>query len=328
MNTIVTMKVGSHLYGTATPESDLDIKGIYLPQARDILLQRVLPSISIKRAKAHGEKNTAQDVDYELYSPAKYVSLLAQGQSIALEMLFAPDSVLLGTPHPAWAMIKALAPRILTKQAASFVHYCSQQANKYCVKGARVAAARDAFEVLTALELHYGRQAKLCCALDVLQQLVDKHEFLSLASTVLSNGKEALYFEICGKKALCDAPISSARSIAKNILDEYGQRALQAEDNQGADWKALSHAVRIGHQAIEFLQHHRITFPRPEASHLLAIRQGKVDFDEVTREIEQLLQKVYIAQERSTLPEHYDQEVIDNFIEQLHCEQIREKILL
>jgi len=41
MDLIVDMRFGSHLYGTATPESDLDCKAVCLPGARDILLQRV-----------------------------------------------------------------------------------------------------------------------------------------------------------------------------------------------------------------------------------------------------------------------------------------------
>jgi predicted nucleotidyltransferase len=41
MRLIVEMRFGSHLYGTATPLSDLDYKGVYLPDGRDILLQRV-----------------------------------------------------------------------------------------------------------------------------------------------------------------------------------------------------------------------------------------------------------------------------------------------
>jgi predicted nucleotidyltransferase len=46
MELIVEMRFGSHLYGTATPESDLDFKGVYLPEARDILLQRVKPTVT------------------------------------------------------------------------------------------------------------------------------------------------------------------------------------------------------------------------------------------------------------------------------------------
>ncbi len=42
MRTIVQMKFGSHIYGTQLPSSDLDIKGIYLPEPKEIL--RELPS--------------------------------------------------------------------------------------------------------------------------------------------------------------------------------------------------------------------------------------------------------------------------------------------
>ena len=63
MRTIVRMTFGSHLYGTATPESDLDVKAVYLPTARDILLQQVRAAVTGQREKAKGEKNTADDVE-------------------------------------------------------------------------------------------------------------------------------------------------------------------------------------------------------------------------------------------------------------------------
>jgi predicted nucleotidyltransferase len=71
MNFLIKLKFGSHLYGTNTPSSDLDIKGIYLPKAKDILLQRIAPVCSFSRPKDHGEKNSADDVDQEFYSPSK-----------------------------------------------------------------------------------------------------------------------------------------------------------------------------------------------------------------------------------------------------------------
>ncbi len=46
MDLIVEMRFGSHLYGTATPQSDLDFKAVYLPAARDILLQRVHDTVT------------------------------------------------------------------------------------------------------------------------------------------------------------------------------------------------------------------------------------------------------------------------------------------
>jgi predicted nucleotidyltransferase len=38
MRIIVKMKFGAHLYGTATSDSDLDYKGIFLPTKEQLLL--------------------------------------------------------------------------------------------------------------------------------------------------------------------------------------------------------------------------------------------------------------------------------------------------
>lgn len=325
MKTIVEIKFGSHLYGTATAESDLDIKGVYIPSARDILLQKIKPVIVEKRTKMHGEKNRPEDIDYELYSPEKYLSCLAKGQSFALEMLFASDWAMIRKPHPKWHDIKKLAPKILTKQAASFVNYCKQQAYKYSQKGLRLVAAKLALETLKKAESQHGASANLTSILDTLKEISEKNENLTIGDISQKGEEEQLYFEICGKKAMLNASIKNARLIAEKIVDEYGQRVLEAEKSKGADWKALSHAVRIGYQAIEFLKHHRITFPRPEREHLLSIKQGKIDFELVSQEIEELLVKVQEEEKNSSLPETYDQNVIDDFIEQLYLEQILER---
>src|SRR6266849_2934641 len=72
MDLIVEMRFGSHLYGTATPQSDLDYKAVYLPEAADILLQRVRNTVTTSREKATGERNTSGDVDRETHSLQRY----------------------------------------------------------------------------------------------------------------------------------------------------------------------------------------------------------------------------------------------------------------
>lgn len=98
MQTIVEMTFGSYLYGTQTPALDLDIKAIYIPNARGYLLQRIQPVVSYKRPKMQGEKNTSEDIDNEAYSIAKFLELLAEGQTVALDMLFAPQQAMREKP--------------------------------------------------------------------------------------------------------------------------------------------------------------------------------------------------------------------------------------
>src|SRR5689334_19029137 len=89
MNKIIEIKFGSHLYGTDTLNSDLDIKAVYLPEARDICLGTVKRNICTHRPKQHGERNTKDDVDVEVFSLGEYLKLLLEGQTMALDMLFA-----------------------------------------------------------------------------------------------------------------------------------------------------------------------------------------------------------------------------------------------
>ncbi len=326
MRTIVELTFGSHLYGTATPESDLDIKAVYLPEACDILLQRVKPAVNVHREKVRGEKNTADDTDFEAYSPAKFLDLLAEGQTVALDMLFAPDAMVLGTPHPVWAEIKALAPRLFSRRTTAFVGYCRQQARKYGVKGERLTAVRAALEGLRAIEAVYGSNAKLEVAVAELRMLVDQHALLRIVEVPETTGYVATYFDIAGKKAIFSASVKGARAIAETLFNEFGERTRAAEGNQGVDWKAMSHAVRIARQAVEFLEAGRVTLPRPEAAHLLAVKRGELPYAAVSEEIETLLEAVEAAAERCGLPEAPEPGLAEDFIADLYGRIVRKEL--
>ena len=312
------MTFGSHLYGTATAQSDVDIKAVYLPTARDILLQRVRPSVSITRDKAHGEKNAPGDVDFEAYSPAKFLDLLCDGQTVALDMLFAPDEMMITPPDPLWRDIQALAPRLFSRRTTAFVSYCRQQARKYGVKGARLAAVRHALEGLTVIEAVHGSNAKLEVAAAEVRALADGHDLLDIVVLPHADGTPATYFDIAGKRAIFSASIKGARALAQSQFDTFGERTRAAESQQGVDWKAMSHAVRIARQAVEFLNTGRVTFPRPEAAHLLAIKLGAVPYTAVAEEIETLLCEVEAAAARTPLPETADLAPAEDFVAGLY----------
>lgn len=323
MHLIVEMRFGSHLYGTATPQSDLDYKAVYLPDARDILLQRVRDTIALSRDKPAGEKNAPGDIDREIHSLQRYLELLAEGQTMALDMLFAPDWALTMPPAPLWREIQANADRLVTRRASAFVRYCRQQANKYGIKGSRVAASRQALAALAAAEATHGSATKLAVAEAALTALADASQHMTIVDVPSASGQLVRHLEVCGKKMPFTSSIKSAREIAERLVDEYGQRALQAERNEGIDWKALSHAVRVGREAVELLRTGRITFPLPCAAEIVAIKGGALPYEAVADIIEELLVAVEDAASRSPLPEAPDQE----FIEDLVARAYRQKVL-
>ena len=142
MDLIVEMRFGSHLYGTETAASDLDLKGVYLPEARDILLQRVKATVISSRAKAAAEKNTAADVDREIYSLQRYLQLLTDGQTVALDMLFAPEAAMTIEPSSLWREIQDKGDRLISRRATAFVQQL--QATGEQIRHQRIAGRRGA----------------------------------------------------------------------------------------------------------------------------------------------------------------------------------------
>lgn len=311
---IVEMRFGSHLYGTDTPESDVDVKGVYMPEAQAILLQRVTPSVTASRDKDAGERNRPGDVDREYYSLQRYLGLLSAGQTVAIDMLFAPETAMTRPPSSLWRDIQANAHRFVSRRASAFVRYCRQQANKYGIKGSRVAAARSALVLIQAAEDQHGTAARLGKIDSALARFAAETQHIALVDAELRGGVVVRQLEVCGRTIPLTSSIKTAREIVQRLVAAYGQRTRQAERHEGVDWKALSHAVRVGREAVELFGTGRIVFPLPYADHLMRIKRGAIPYTVVADEIEQLLDAVTAAAAGSSLPEVPDEAAMNELV--------------
>lgn len=328
MRKLVTIKFGSHLYGTSTPASDLDFKSVFVPSAHQILLQRVKGSVTNQRPKNESEKNYAGEVDEESYSLQRFLSLAAEGQTVALDILFAPDWSMVEPPHEFWREIIANRKRLLTKKSAAFVGYCRQQANKYGIKGSRVAAARKALALLDDWCGALGTRAKLGECGPLIKSVTQATEHMDIEEIIQTGGQTIEYWNVCGRKLQFTATIKHARDVVSGLVEEYGKRSIQAENQQGVDWKALSHAVRVGTQAIELLSTGHVTFPLPNAAHVMDVKLGRVPYQEVSAEIEGLLEEVEAAALVSTLQEEADYDWIDRVVLAVYGIEVDNRIRL
>lgn len=174
-------------------------------------------------------------------------------------------------------------------------------------------------EILSAAMSHYGTVAKLDTIRTQLQEFANKNEHAAMYEIEqrVNSGdtsKLVMHIDICSRKCPLTFTIKKAHEIYKSLFDEYGKRALAAETNQGVDWKALSHAVRVARECVELLDTGHITFPRPECAHLIAIKTGALDYKVVAEEIEMLLPAAEAASARSTLRADPDREWIDYLV--------------
>ena len=313
MNKIIEIKFGSYLYGTNTENSDLDLKGIYLPSGRDIVLEQSKRNISVSRPKAEFEKNHKDDVDSEIFSLKEYLRLLIEGQTVALDMLFAPEEFKLfkGPDYHLFETIYANKDRLLSKGILSFIGYARKQASKYGIKGSRVRAVRDTIEFLQTLpERDLLKDVRV--QLDSFVARGD--EFIRYVEMPDPNEAILTFFEVCGRKLQMTNSVKYSLSVLNKIYTEYGQRARLAEVNDGIDWKALSHAVRVNFEGQELLTTGFITFPCPEKQLLLDIKTGKLPYKEVEVIIEKGLQDLEVAQKNSILAAKPDEQWAEDFL--------------
>lgn len=326
MKTLVEIKFGSHLYGTSTPASDVDYKSVFVPDADAILLQRIRATITDKRPKQPFEKNVAGEIDREAYALHRYLQLLSEGQTVALDILFAPRWAMTADPDPIWIEIWDNRAKLLSRRAASFISYCRTQANKYGIKGSRVHAVREIVGWFDEAIAVHGHLARLELAADTLSTFIVDRKLEHTAVIPIEHpsrpGHPIMHLECCARKAPFTTSLKDTRAIYVRLLEEYGARALQAERNENVDWKALSHAVRVGTESLELLATGHITFPLPNAAHVLKIKKGERTYVDVAQEIEDLLIQIEAAEKISILPEIPNHGIIDTIIKEAHRKAI------
>lgn len=308
MQTVVKMIFGSHLYGTATANSDTDLKGVFMPTREQILLQRVPKSISQSRNKKEGEKNTAADVDFEMYSLNYFLHLALEGETVALDMLHAPKSAL-QEMSSVWADLVWHREKFYTKNLKSFVGYARRQAAKYGVKGSRLSEAKAVLETLQKLTQINWQDGVLPRVGEFFDRL-PKGEHISITTT----DQDTMY-NVCGKSLSSKARIDHYIPMLQNFVDTYGHRAKEAAENKGIDWKAVSHAFRAAFQVRHILKHGGYTYPLPETDIIREVKSGQLDwFTVVQPELELLMDEVETLSRESTLPEKPDRAFWDQWL--------------
>lgn len=312
MDYVVKMQFGSHIYGTNVATSDYDYKAIYLPSAKDLVLQRPKDTINQTTKEDKNAKNQAGDIDLEIFSLQKYVDLLLEGQTVAMDILFTPESFWQERSQ-FWDVIQENRNKFLHSGYSAFAGYCRTQANKYGIKGSRISSLRKAIEFLQTLP---NQQTKLNLYMASDQPLPEglQGEYISI---VMINGPKGVpepHLEVVNRKIPFHATVKYALEIYQRIFDKYGHRALLAEKHEGIDWKALMHAVRICNQSQELLKTGNIIFPRPEKEILLKIRKGELPYKEVAEMIEVGLELMEQTALTSTLPKEPDKEFAEQLV--------------
>lgn len=265
---------GSDLYGTATGNSDLDARGIFLPSLHSIILGTAPKSLHFSTGKDQ-QRNCPDDMDIDLWPLQNWIMrLLPGGDTGALDLLFSPSNkkcVLYDTGLLAPVFNNPMKFLDLANNKA-YAQYALSQARKYGIKGSRLGAIKAVWEWLQNHDTSG-------CLLEYIPEIVEScgQEKYCFPKDMMDGPALAL----CGKIHVGGIKMTEFRQRVQRDMDIYGSRAKAAEANEGVDYKALSHALRALAQMEELLLTGHIQFPLAEREKLIAVKKGEIPWNDL-----------------------------------------------
>lgn len=273
---VVLMKFGSHLYGLDTPTSDIDYKGVYIPTLDDILAGKNHHTYN-RSTGSDDSKNSSDDVDIEWISLAKFASMIARGEVIAVDMLHATKDVTLDKSS-LWDLLVKYKEFAYAQDLVGYNGYVKRQAHKYGIKGSRLKLAEDLQSKLQTLYDLHGNDCKVgSIGLESVEYVdVQPDRVILFDKTFMNN-----------------TPIKDMLKSVTKMVDSYGDRAELARNNEGVDWKAMSHAIRVSLQIDSIYKTGSFSFPftGQDKEYLLNVKKGLIDFKAVSQMLEMLVDK-------------------------------------
>jgi len=315
MNLIMKCLFGSHLYGLNTPTSDKDYKGIYLPDKDNLLLGNYAKHYSESTGNDK-TKNTKDDIDVEIFSLPYFIELACKGETVALDMLHAREEMFESNIGEIWWELKNRRKMFYTKDMKSYIGYARKQANKYGIKGSRMGSVEGAMKALAKLTPNW----KLS---QVWDNLPTDEFLIKVTMNDKSSAKPLNFYEVCGRKYQDTLFVYQAYELIEGIYKEYGDRARQAKNDEGVDWKAVSHALRASYQMLGILNDGDFEYPLPQTEFLLAVKTGQLNFvNEVQPELDSLIVKIEKMSAESSLPNKVDRNYWDQWLLNVYREYL------
>lgn len=334
--------VGSQAYGTSTPKSDQDFKGVYVQNQDDLLTFNYVEQFEVSKDECY-------------YEIRRFLQLLATANPTVLEMLFMPENCVL-EKSPVYDLVIAERHKFLTKKCLhSFGGYAIAQIKK--AKGLDKKMNWEKSKVVRKAPIDF------CYAFDngktmSLEKYLDKHELNQTHCGLVKldhfrdcyalyhKTEEGFYRGIISE-AGNDVRLSSVPKgeVPQTMIfynkDGYSMHCKDYKEyeewlanrntqryvdisghNQQIDGKNLLHCRRLLDMAIEIATEKTIKVQRPNADYLLKIRRGEVDLETIIAEAEKDIEKLDELYAKSDLPDDVDREFVNDLLLKIRKQSI------
>lgn len=344
--------VGSQSYGTSTPTSDVDLKGVYMQSIDELV------GFGYKEQVDVGKDETY----YEL---RRFLQLLQSANPTVLELLYSPEDCILESSHKFDLLVSHRDKFLTQKCVMSFGGYAVAQIKKAKGLDKKMNYEKDRMTRKDVLDFCYvtdespfktrplkdwlkkENYVQTSCGLSKLDHFRDCYSLFydHVAEMKSENprfeGKGYCYRGIVGEDSnevrTSDIPVYAIRETilyfnregysmhCKDYL-EYEEwlakrNTARYVDNkshdQKIDGKNLLHCRRLLDMAIEIATHKTINVRRPNAEYLLQIRKGEIPLDEIIRKAEEDIKGLDELFANSGLPAECDKDFVNDLLLQI-----------
>lgn len=330
--------VGSQAYGTNTPESDVDIKGIYVQSNDEILSNQYKEQYAVTKDECYFEVQ-------------RFLQLAATGNPTCLEVIYCPEDCILET-SPEFELIRSHKEKFLTKKCYnSFAGYAHQQIEKAKGLNKKMNYEKEQITRKTPLDFCYatfdgkgylieeflnnsGYKLENCGLTridhfkDVFALYYDHNHDKNYRGIILDGSTQlrlsaipkgespvtTMYFNESEYTKHCKMYKEYQEWLSKRNVARY---ADIEEHGQQIDGKNMLHCRRLIEVAREIPLLKTVNVKRHNADYLLSIRKGKVSLDELLNQSLTDLNGLKELYDNSDLPNDVDQDFLNDLLLQI-----------
>jgi len=308
---IYLTETGSVLHGTNSNLSDMDIKGLYIPNIESFVTNQKVKVLNLGKEKRSDiqEKNTNNDIDLEVYPVNDFLdSLSNKMETNAVEIIFSmfANKVLLETPDS--IILKENYKSFLYSSTEALTRFAISQAIKYSVKGDRLNELDELIQFFKDFDFSRTQRSKLRLNdIETLNKAVANKVHICFTEIVNKEGVTEVYLQVLNRKMIMSSKVGYFMKFIDQIRDTYGARAEKAKNAKGVDFKAFAHAIRAIRQAKELTLTGFLNFPLYCADELKDIKyNNKYNIEELFSLMESEDLKLQELSNSSVLPDYPD----------------------
>ena len=340
-STIFLTIAGSKAYGTNTPESDVDIRGICIPKNKTYYFGYGL--------NVFEQKDKGWDDDRVIYDLRKFIKLAADNNPNILELLYTDEQFWLKNTK-IWDEIRNQRFEFLSKKSKhSFSGYAYAQLKRinshrnyllnppkekperknYGLTEKKMLSSDSIGAIQWLLSNFLQNSIEELSFLDSTKEDLRKVNYIGLIQSNLShNLSEDTWKIIQANSGVSDEVIYAMmqEKAYSNALADWtsyenwkksrNPKRAALEEKYGFDCKHAMHLVRLMNMGIEILRDKTLTVFRPEREELLAIRNGAWSYEQIVEYAQEAENTMNALYRTTTLPNSPNRVFLDKLCQQ------------